>query len=38
MTVGEMTSRQVRTCAPSDSRNDVAQLMWEDDCELHAGG
>jgi len=32
MNVGEMMTRQVRTCAPSDSLNTAAQLMWENDC------
>ncbi len=32
MNVGEMMTRQVRTCGPNDSLNTVAQLMWENDC------
>ncbi len=32
MNVGEMMTRQVRTCSPNDSLNTVAQLMWENDC------
>ena len=32
MIVGELMTRDVRTCAPTDSLNRAAQLMWEGDC------
>jgi CBS domain-containing protein len=32
MKVGELMSRDVRTCAASDSMNDAARIMWERDC------
>lgn len=32
MNVGELMTRDVRTCAPSDSMNDAARIMWERDC------
>src|SRR5690242_15312379 len=32
MNVGELMTRDVRTCAASDSLNDVARIMWERDC------
>ena len=32
MNVGELMSRDVRTCATSDSLNDAARIMWEADC------
>jgi CBS domain-containing protein len=32
MNVGELMTRDVRTCAASDSLNDAARMMWEADC------
>jgi CBS domain-containing protein len=32
MNVSETMTRGVRTCSPNDSLNDVARLMWENDC------
>ena len=32
MNVGELMTRDVRTCASSDSINDAARIMWERDC------
>ena len=32
MNVGEVMTREVRTCCPNDSLNTAAQLMWETDC------
>lgn len=32
MNVEELMTRNVRTCAPSDSMNDAARIMWEHDC------
>jgi CBS domain-containing protein len=32
MNVGDVMTRQVRTCALSDSLNAAAQMMWEHDC------
>ena len=32
MNVGELMTRDVRTCTASDSLNDTARIMWEGDC------
>jgi CBS domain-containing protein len=32
MNVEELMTREVRTCAPTDSMNDAARIMWEHDC------
>ncbi len=32
MNVEELMTRNVRTCAASDSMNDAARIMWEHDC------
>ena len=32
MTVGQLMSRQIRTCRSEDSLNVAAQIMWEEDC------
>jgi len=32
MNVGQLMTRQIRTCRPDDSLNDAAQIMWEEDC------
>ena len=32
MNVGQLMSRQIRTCRPDDSLNHAAQIMWETDC------
>jgi len=32
MTVGQLMSRQIRTCRPDDSLNTAARIMWEEDC------
>ncbi len=32
MKVEDLMTRDVRTCAPSDSLNDAARIMWERDC------
>jgi CBS domain-containing protein len=32
MNVGELMTRDVGTCAASDSMNDAARIMWERDC------
>ena len=32
MNVGELMTRDVRTCAASDSLNDAARIMWDGDC------
>jgi CBS domain-containing protein len=32
MKVGELMSRNVRTCLPTDSINDAARIMWDSDC------
>jgi CBS domain-containing protein len=32
MNVGQLMSRQIRTCRPEDSLNAAAQIMWEEDC------
>ena len=32
MNVGQLMSRQIRTCRPEDSLNDAARIMWEEDC------
>jgi CBS domain-containing protein len=32
LTVGQLMSRQIRTCRPEDSLNVAAQIMWEEDC------
>ena len=32
MTVGQLMTRQVRTCRPADSLNTAAEIMWEQDC------
>jgi len=32
MNVGQLMTRQIRTCHPGDSLNDAAQIMWEEDC------
>jgi CBS domain-containing protein len=32
MNVGELMTREIRTCGTTDSLNKAAQLMWENDC------
>jgi CBS domain-containing protein len=32
MTVGQLMTRQVRTCHPEDPLNTAAAIMWEQDC------
>jgi CBS domain-containing protein len=32
MNVGELMAKDVRTCAPDDSLNAAARIMWEADC------
>jgi CBS domain-containing protein len=32
MNIGEVMTRQVRTCRITDSLNDAARIMWETDC------
>lgn len=32
MNVGQLMSRQLRTCRPEESLNDAARIMWEEDC------
>jgi CBS domain-containing protein len=32
MKIGEIMSRNVRTCQPTDSINQAAQIMWEENC------
>jgi CBS domain-containing protein len=32
MNVGQLMSRQIRTCRPGDSLNTAARIMWEEDC------
>ena len=32
MNVGQLMTRQIRTCRPEDSLNDAARIMWEEDC------
>jgi CBS domain-containing protein len=32
MNVGQLMSRQIRTCRAEDSLNDAARIMWEEDC------